>query len=217
MLAVRPEHRGSGIAIALKEAQRDHCLDQGIEIVTWTMDPLEALNARFNLAKLGAYARTYLRDHYGAMPDKLNAGLPSDRLYVEWPIGHDRTYKRLRGEDRAPGLEDAEREGVRYLLRAEGGRPSAGAPPGGDTHLLLEVPPDVQAIKRADPALALAWRHAARAALEAAFLSGYAAVEFLRAADGRGAYLLVPQPRPGGTGVEPPRHAGGSLIDAESP
>jgi predicted GNAT superfamily acetyltransferase len=197
MLAVRQQHRGSGLALALKEAQRDHCLDQGIEIMAWTMDPLEALNARFNFGKLGTYAREYHRDFYGAMPDKLNAGLPSDRFYVEWPIGMDRTYKRLRGEDQAPALDDAEREGIRYLLRTDGSAPAPQAAPSGESHLLVEIPADFQAVKRADPALALAWRTAARGAFESAFAQGYAAVEFLRAADGRGAYLLVPQPRQG--------------------
>jgi predicted GNAT superfamily acetyltransferase len=194
MLAVRREHRGSGLALALKEAQRDHCLDQGIEIMAWTMDPLEALNARFNFGKLGTYAREYHRDFYGPMPDKLNAGLPSDRFYVEWPIGMDRTYKRLRGEDRAPALDDAEREAIRYLLRAERDRPALQDPPDGESHLLVEIPADFQAIKRQDASLALEWRIAARGAFEGAFGQGYAAVEFLRAADGRGAYLLVPQP-----------------------
>ena len=195
MLAVRREHRGTGLALALKEAQRDHCLDQGIEIMAWTMDPLEALNARFNFGKLGTYAREYHRDFYGAMPDKLNAGLPSDRFYVEWPIGMDRTYKRLRGEDRAPALDDAEREGIRYLLRTDGNAPAPQGPPDGESHLLVEIPADFQALKRQDPSLALAWRMAARGAFEGAFAQGYAAVEFLRGADGRGAYLLVPQPR----------------------
>ena len=198
MLAVRPEHRGSGLALALKEAQRDHCLDQGIEIMAWTMDPLEALNARFNFGKLGTYAREYHRDFYGAMPDKLNAGLPSDRFYVEWPIGMDRTYKRLRGEDRPPVLDDAEREGIRYLLRADGVRPALQDPPSGESHLLVEIPADFQSIKRHDASLALEWRIAARGAFEGAFAQGYAAVEFLRGQDGRGAYLVVPQRvRPG--------------------
>ena len=203
MLAVRREYRGSGLALALKEAQRDHCLDQGIEIMAWTMDPLEALNARFNFGKLGTYAREYHRDFYGAMPDKLNAGLPSDRFYVEWPIGMDRTYKRLRGEDSAPALDDAEREGIRYLLRADGDRPGLQEPPNGETHLFVEIPSDFQAIKRKDATLALEWRIAARGAFEAAFAEGYAAVEFLRSDNGRGAYLLVPQPRRG----EPPEEA----------
>ncbi len=195
MLAVREPYRGTGLAKALKEAQRDHCLDQGIEIIGWTMDPLEARNAAFNFAKLGAYAREYHRDFYGAMPDKLNAGLPSDRIYVEWPIGHDRTYKRLRGDDAAPSLETAEGEEIRYVLRADGERPGAVDEARDESHLLIEVPPQFQEIKGRDRALALDWRTAARAAFESAFSRGYAAVDFLRSTDGRGAYLLVPQPR----------------------
>lgn len=197
MLAVRDAYRGSGLAKALKEAQRDHCLDQGIEVIAWTMDPLEARNATFNFAKLGAFTREYHRDFYGPMPDKLNAGLPSDRIYVEWPIGHDRTYKRLKGEDRPPSLEDAEHDGIRYLLKVEhGDRPGAvNAGRTGESHLLLEVPSRFQELKARDAALALEWRTRTRNAFESAFSQGYAAVEFLRAADGRGAYLLVPQPR----------------------
>jgi predicted GNAT superfamily acetyltransferase len=195
MLAVREMHRGSGLAKALKEAQRDHCLDQGIEVIGWTMDPLEARNATFNFGKLGAFTREYHRDFYGPMPDKLNAGLPSDRIYVEWPIGHDRTYKRLKGDDVPPTLEAAEGEGIAYTLRADGDRPDTVAPAGGETHLLMEIPAHFQELKARDPKAALAWRLAVREAIEPAFARGYAAVEFLRAADGRGAYLLVPQPR----------------------
>jgi predicted GNAT superfamily acetyltransferase len=196
MLAVRAPHRHTGLAVALKEAQRDHCLDQGIDTVAWTMDPLEARNAHFNFAKLGAFARTYSRDHYGAMPDKLNEGLPSDRLYVEWRIATDRADKRLRGADPVALLDDAEREDVRYRLRADAGRPGAVEPLGGDSHLLVEIPNDLQAIKERDRALAMAWRIAVREALEPAFAAGYAAVEHLRSADAsRGAYLLVRQPR----------------------
>ena len=194
MLAVRREHRGSGLALALKDAQRDHCLDQGIEIMAWTMDPLESLNARFNFGKLGTYAREYHRDFYGEMPDKLNTGLPSDRFYVEWPIGTDRTYRRLRGEDQAPSLDHAEGEGIRYLLRADGMRPAMQEPPAGESHLFVEIPADFQDLKRQDASLALEWRIAARGAFEGAFGQGYAAVEFLRGQNGRGAYLLVPQP-----------------------
>ena len=195
MLAVRERYRGTTLARELKEAQRDHCLDQGIEIIGWTMDPLEARNATFNFAKLGAYTREYHRDFYGAMPDKLNAGLPSDRIYVEWPIGHDRTYKRLKGDDRPSSLENAEREDIRYLLPADGEGPGTVARSAGEAHLLLAIPRQFQQLKARDAALALRWRLAAREAFEYAFAEGYAAVEFLRATDGRGAYLLVPQPR----------------------
>jgi predicted GNAT superfamily acetyltransferase len=107
----------------------------------------------------------------------------------------DRTYKRLRGEDRPPALDDAEREGIRYLLRVDRDRPALQDPPGGETHLLVEIPSDFQGLKGQDAALGLEWRIAARGAFEGAFGHGYAAVEFLRSKDGRGAYMLVPQPR----------------------
>jgi predicted GNAT superfamily acetyltransferase len=194
MLAVRAPHRHTGLAVALKEAQRDHCLDQGIDTVAWTMDPLEARNARFNFAKLGAFTRTYGRDWYGAMPDRLNEGLPSDRVYVEWRIATDRADKRLRGADRVPTLADAERDDVRWLLRAEGDRPGDVGALGDDSHLLVEIPVNFQTIKARDRDLALRWRLAVRGALEPAFAAGYAAVEHLRSDDGtRGAYLLVRQ------------------------
>jgi predicted GNAT superfamily acetyltransferase len=129
------------------------------------------------------------------MPDKLNQGLPSDRIYIEWPIAHDRTYKRLRGDDHPPSLEDAEREGVAYLLSADGDRPGALAETMSASHLLVEIPRAFQDLKAREAKLALEWRLAGRGAFERAFGEGYAAVEFLRGADGRGAYLLVPQPR----------------------
>ncbi len=221
MLAVREPHRRGGIAAKLKEAQRDHCLDQGIDTIAWTMDPLEARNARFNFARLGAFARTYHRDFYGAMPDKLNEGLPSDRLYVEWRIATDRADRRLRGAETLGPLEDAERDGVRYLLRAEGERPGRPGALEGEQHLLVEVPSDIQAVKARERALALAWRLALRETLEPAFAAGYAAVELVLSRDGsRAAYVLVREPehpiapaplepqspaRPGGAGAEPLR------------
>ncbi|MGH2376866.1 MAG: GNAT family N-acetyltransferase [Candidatus Limnocylindria bacterium] len=200
MLAVRPPYRHTGLAVRLKEAQRDHCLDQGIETIGWTMDPLEARNARFNFAKLGTIARTYHRDFYGAMPDRLNEGLPSDRVYVEWRIATDRADARLRGAEELPALEGAERDEVRYLLRAADDRPVAGDGPADEPYLLAEIPHDFQELKHRDRGLALEWRLALRGALEPAFERGYAAVEFLRDASARrGAYLLFKRPaQPGG-------------------
>jgi predicted GNAT superfamily acetyltransferase len=132
------------------------------------------------------------------MPDRLNEGLPSDRVYVEWRIATDRADARLRGAEELPTLEGAERDGVPYLLRADGDRPARGGP-GTESHLLVEIPHDFQVLKHRDRALALEWRLALRATLEPAFKDGYAAVEFLRdAAAQRGAYLLFKQAAPAG-------------------
>lgn len=210
MLAVLPPYRGSEIARALKAAQRDHCLEQGLELVTWTMDPCESRNARFNLAKLGAFAAEYHEDFYGEMPDKLNVGLPSDRFLLEWPIATDRVARRLADQDAPPSLADAEKE-VPYLLAADGDVPREPAPLADESHYLVAAPWDFQAVKRSDPALARRWREAHRRSLGAALGAGYAAVEYLidprqSAPSGpagppgapdkgtRGAYLLVKRP-----------------------
>ena len=191
MLAVLPPFRSTTIARDLKSAQRDFCLARGLEIVTWTMDPLQSRNARFNLAKLGAYASEYHEDLYGEMPDKLNAGIPSDRFVMEWPIATDRVDRRLRGADPIASLADAERE-VPYLLTADAARPGIEGRLEG-SHLLVATPWDIEAVKKRGLELAREWRLAHRRTLGAALRTGYAAVEYLVDAE-RGAYLLVKKP-----------------------
>lgn len=97
MLAVLPEYRYHGLGRQLKLAQRQAALEKGYELVTWTYDPLQAPNARLNLAKLGAVARTYVPDYYGAMSDAINAGLPSDRFVVEWHLQSPRVVAAVAG------------------------------------------------------------------------------------------------------------------------
>jgi GNAT superfamily N-acetyltransferase len=86
MLAVLPDRRHRGVGYALKLAQRAQCLDQGINVVRWTFDPMIARNAWLNLGKLGALADRFHRDFYGPMSDTLNAGERSDRLVVRWEL-----------------------------------------------------------------------------------------------------------------------------------
>src|SRR5947209_12052356 len=41
MLAVRKDHRNSGLGRRLKLLQRDDALARGIDLIEWTLDPLE--------------------------------------------------------------------------------------------------------------------------------------------------------------------------------
>ena len=95
LLGVRPEYRRAGVGWRLKMAQRAFVLAQGLNLMTWTFDPLESANAHLNFAKLGVVSQTYLPDFYGAMPEALNAGLPSDRLLVEWRLNTPHVLGRL--------------------------------------------------------------------------------------------------------------------------
>ncbi|HSQ03261.1 MAG TPA: hypothetical protein VLN59_04455, partial [Burkholderiales bacterium] len=94
-LGVLPEWQSRGVGYALKVAQREAVLNQGVRLITWTYDPLESKNARLNIAKLGAVCNTYIRDYYGELRDDLNRGLATDRFQVDWWIASRRIETRL--------------------------------------------------------------------------------------------------------------------------
>ena len=86
MLGVLGEYRNHGVGRQLKLRQRDDALARGIDLIEWTFDPLEIKNAHFNVERLGAIVRRYLRNQYGASSSPLHGGLPTDRLVAEWWI-----------------------------------------------------------------------------------------------------------------------------------
>jgi len=182
MLATDPAYQGRGIGAALKRRQREAALAQGLDLMTWTFDPLIARNAHLNLHKLGAISSAYYEDYYGPMDDRFNGGLPTDRLLVEW---------RLNGP--VPPVPLSVFAPLTPILIVQGGKPvlrleraPVGAP------LSVWVPGDSTAIKERDPAAALDWRLALRRALSWAFAHGYVARDF-----SAGAYILLPDETPG--------------------
>ena len=90
MLAVKSEYRNLDLGRRLKLAQRDHVKSQGIELISWTFDPLQSLNAHFNFNKLGVIADRYLLDFYGADPASFLHQTGTDRLWVSWFISRER-------------------------------------------------------------------------------------------------------------------------------
>ena len=167
MAAVLPDYRGQGVGEALKREQATRLLAQGINLVTWTYDPLEAKNANLNINKLGCICRTYIENCYGEMRDSLNVGLPSDRLEVEWWLGE----RRAKGEERkAKGEERASRSSPDSIA--------------------IAIPLDFQALKKQDFELAKNIRLKTRAQFQAAFASGYVITQFERQTD-RGVYNLM--------------------------
>jgi len=84
MLAVKTEYRNLDLGRRLKLAQREHVLAQGIELITWTFDPLQSLNAHFNFNKLGVVADRYLPDFYGDDAASFLHQTGTDRLWVSW-------------------------------------------------------------------------------------------------------------------------------------
>lgn len=146
--------RGAGFA--LKAHQRAWALERGLDRITWTYDPLVRRNAYFNLVKLGALPERYLPDFYGAMGDEINAGDESDRLLAVWRLAEPRVGGAVRGVPYRPRVP----AGAVAGLAERDGRPVRGRL---DARVVLvAIPPDVERLRREDPATALAWRHAVR-------------------------------------------------------
>jgi predicted GNAT superfamily acetyltransferase len=192
MTGVAPTYQNQSLGYRLKLAQREHVLAQGIDLITWTFDPLESRNASLNFHKLGATCRTYLQDFYGNMRDALNVGLPSDRFQVEWHIASDHVADRLRGDHSRLSLSMLRTDDVPLLNRPLPGDPprppQTSLPIQGD-RLLIQIPAYFQAIKASDISLARAWRLHTRTLFEAAFAGGYVITDLLFE-EGQSCYLL---------------------------
>jgi predicted GNAT superfamily acetyltransferase len=192
MTGVAPAYQNQSLGYRLKLAQRENVLAQGIDLVTWTFDPLESRNASLNFHKLGATCRTYLQDFYGNMRDALNAGLPSDRFQVNWYIASNHVADRLRGDQVCSSLSMLRATGVPLLNRPLPGEPprppQTSLPIQGD-RLLIQIPAHFQAIKASDIGLARAWRVHTRTLFEAAFARGYVVTDLLFE-EGQSCYLL---------------------------
>jgi predicted GNAT superfamily acetyltransferase len=166
------QHRGVGYR--LKLAQRDWCLEHGVDVITWTFDPMIARNAYFNLMKLGATGEGFHRNYYGDMADSFNIGERSDRIEVRWEVRSERVVGALQG--RPPGPVEGP-----AILREVDGKPTYEEPAWRDARtVILQVPSDYLALKDTDRELAWRWRDAVADALEDVFGRGYRAVGFLR-------------------------------------
>jgi predicted GNAT superfamily acetyltransferase len=181
-MGVLPEYRNKGVAATLKWAQRERVLANEIDLITWTYDPLEAPNARLNLRTLGGVSHIYKRNIYGEDFGALGKGLPSDRFLVEWWISSERVQQRHDGLPVNPiGLDSPIANacaGTTSDRQIQSLNLDLDAP-----IVRVEIPNDLQAIKKANMPLALDWRSKTCAVFEAYFARGYAAIDFVRAGE----------------------------------
>lgn len=179
-MVVLPEYRGQKVGEYLKLAQRDYAIQHGIELVTWTFDPLLSRNAYLNLHKLGATGQSYEVDYFGAGAS--HPTLSADRLTVNWWVSHPQTVARLE-EDRAKFDLEAAKIVSQTELNMQGL-----VVPIGETiqlvehpHLALEIPPDFVALADIQPELGNLWRIYVRKAFQKLLAADYLATDFIRA------------------------------------
>lgn len=196
MAGVLPEFRG-GLGYRLKLAQRERALAQGLELIEWTFDPLQAMNAHFNFAKLGGVAEEYAANFYGESTSALHRGTPTDRLVVSWKITEPHVIRRL---EQPPGL----RVGARAHEVSEAPVVNTTRIDGSwreitsinlaleDRRVWIEIPTGFTDMQQHAPDRALRWRLDVRQMFEHYFAKGYRAVDFaLQREAGFGRYLLA--------------------------
>ena len=195
MLGVTREARGSGLGLRLKVAQRERALSMGIDLIEWTYDPLQALNAHLNFARLGVVVEEYEENIYGESSSPLHRGSPTDRFVAEWKLTAPHVERRLA----AGGLgvmRDASVASAPLVNPSE----TAGSwlAPGNANlsidarRILVEIPVGYAEMQQENPPLARGWRMESRAIFQHYLSRGYRVVDFFLSREaGRGHYLLV--------------------------
>jgi predicted GNAT superfamily acetyltransferase len=195
MLGVLPEYRNSGLGRALKLAQRDRALAQGYELIEWTYDPLQAMNAHLNFTKLGVVAEEYHRNVYGESTSVLHKGTPTDRLVAQWWIARPHVARRLTPGELIPVTtnEIADAAPINTTHPAQAWLANTDIYLArDDRRLTLEIPMGFTDMQREAPELALEWRMQTREIFETYFKRGYRVVDFyLDRPHHRGRYLLA--------------------------
>ena len=163
MLAVKTAYRNFNLGYKLKLAQREAVLAQGINLITWTFDPLQSLNAYFNFTKLGVISDRYVINFYGEEATSFLHQTGTDRFWVKWLLTSDRVVQRLKATK--PVLENPSNK------------------------LLIEIPSDINALQQQNPERALEWRERTRREFIAAIDAGYIVRDFYREGE-KGIYIL---------------------------
>jgi predicted GNAT superfamily acetyltransferase len=195
MLGVIDEYRNSGLGRTLKLEQRLRSIAIGCDLVEWTYDPMQALNAHLNFVKLGVVVEEYGINVYGESASVLHRGTPTDRFIAQWWITKPHVERRIAAATIAP-LRSAEAAAAPVVNRTRPSRQWLAC----DSYDLarteqrvwVEIPTGFTEMQLQDPELAYAWRMATREIFTTYFGRGYRAVDFaLDKTAGRGRYLLA--------------------------
>ncbi|MCB0112521.1 MAG: hypothetical protein KDD84_00440 [Caldilineaceae bacterium] len=153
-MGVAPEQRGRRIAHTLKQLQARSALAQGIDIVNWTVDPLQYPNAALNFSSLRAVAYEFTPNLY-ELHNKLNQ-VSASRFSLTWLVGSERVQKTTDDPMRSGIVRvDAFPEIVRVNRGWRDVDLNIDAP-----MIAVEIPANWSGLQLADLAEAQAWRSA---------------------------------------------------------
>jgi predicted GNAT superfamily acetyltransferase len=177
MLGVLPAYRGRNIGLALKLAQRETALRQGVTRVVWTYDPLQSRNARFNFDRLGIWVDSYEVNFYGRSSSPLHGGLETDRFFAAWDLKSPRVKRKVHEALKHICVDRNKPE--LPLINTVRLEPDGLAHPIGslallnDERFLFEIPADIGRIKSERPASARKFQNQLRQTCLTYFPQGY--------------------------------------------
>jgi predicted GNAT superfamily acetyltransferase len=195
MLGVLDDARSAGVGRELKLLQRERTLAMGLDLIEWTYDPMQAMNAHLNFARLGVVVEEYEENVYGESASPLHRGNPTDRFVAEWRLREPHVVRRLAASGpfilRTDELSDA--VSVNRIERSGDWFESVDVDLSLDARrLLVHIPMGFTDLLARNRELALAWRICTRAIFTTYFDRGYKAVDFmLDRGAGTGTYLLA--------------------------
>ena len=178
MLAVMPSFRSFNIGYLLKVAQRKKVIEQGIERMTWTFDPLQSLNAYFNFNKLGVVSDRYFVNFYGEDAASFLHRNGTDRLWVTWLLNSRHVRERLDGA--IPAFEIGNVSPLVEVGKNHAPRRRAFEEGSSDELAVIEIPADINDVEQKSNEIASQWREATRSAFTEALAAGYLIKGFYR-------------------------------------
>jgi predicted GNAT superfamily acetyltransferase len=195
MAGVLSEFRG-GVGFKLKLAQRERALAQGYDLIEWTFDPMQAMNAHFNFAKLGGVVEEYAPNFYGESTSALHRGTPTDRVVLSWKITAPHVVRRIEQASatfRVKSHEIADAPIVNTTALDGDWRKNKTIDLAiKERRVWIEIPTGFTEMQQRAPERALAWRMDVRQMFEEYLAKGYRAVDFvLQREAGFGRYLLA--------------------------
>ncbi|MFY9916355.1 MAG: GNAT family N-acetyltransferase [Nocardioidaceae bacterium] len=178
LAGVASAHRGRLVGYSLKLDQRAHALENSVDTVTWTFDPLTARNAHLNLHKLGARPVSYRVNFYGTLVDQLNGVDESDRFLVHWDLASPDVQSRC---DQASPVDHTAGVATVAALTIDADQAPHVVNPVGAEVVTVAIPPSIEDLRRTRPGLAQEWRAATRAVFMRLSEDGAQIVDFDRA------------------------------------
>jgi len=195
MTGVLPEFRG-GLGFRLKLAQRERALAQGYDLIEWTFDPMQAMNAHFNFAKLGGVVEEYAPNFYGESTSTLHRGTPTDRVVLSWKITAPHVVRRIEQASSALRVKSHEVTEAPIVnttvMEGEWRKTKKIDLTIKERRLWIEIPTGFTEMQQRAPERALAWRMDVRQMFDEYLAKGYRAVDFVLQRElGFGRYLLA--------------------------